>query len=760
MVVQWDIMRVALRWIAALVGVTAAVTLAFAFFQARSEKRALRNEVEGRAQALGDTLQDRVEAVRSDSDSTSLESYLVRVENRDSLYGIAIYNDLGTQLAATPSLSNALTRLPSVVTRAISENGGRGGFVHFGPMLLYLYALPLHHGPSVTGAVGMFYDASYISAEIARLWRTTFWTLLIEIFFIVSITFSIIHWTFAGRVSRMALWMKQWQRGVTHGGPPLPDDELFKPLADEVRRMTSMLAAARAAAEEEARLRESAESLWTPERLRVHVKSKLQEKPLFVVSNREPYMHVRNGKTVQVVVPASGLVTALEPVLLACEGTWIAHGAGDADRETVGPGDQLRVPPDNPHYTLRRVWLSAEEEAGYYYGFANEGLWPLCHIAHTRPVFRASDWEAYQEVNRKFASAVLEEMQGTEEPVVLVQDYHFALLPRLIKRERPETRVAIFWHIPWPNPQAFGICPWQRELLDGLLGADLTGFHIQAHCNHFLETIDQALESRIDWNRFVVNRGGHRTQVRRFPISVDPAELTPPSATVKTPPVDRVALLKEQGVDAVLLGVGVDRVDYTKGIPERFRGVERFLEKYPDYQDRFTFLQVGAPSRATIPRYHDLLAEVDAEAGRINARFATARWRPIVYLQRLHTHAEVARYYRAANVCMVTALHDGMNLVAKEFVASRDDERGVLILSRFAGAAAELRDALIVNPYDTEQLAETIRAALEMTPEEEAQRMQAMRGVVTEHNIYRWAANLITELAEIRVEEPRPASVA
>ncbi len=753
-------MRFSVRLMAALVGVTAAVALVFAYFQAKAQTRALQNELESRAQALGATLQDRVEALLDAADPAALQSYLVQVENRDSLYGIIVYNDLGTELATTPSLSAALKRLPLAVTRAISENGGRGEFIRPGQAPLYLYALPLHHGPSVTGALGMFYDASYIDAGAARLWRTAFWTLLVEIFLIVLITFLFIRWSFAGTIGRMTLWMKQWRRGVTYAAPPLPDDDLFKPLAEEVRHITTMLAAARAAAEEEARLRQSAESLWTPERLRVHVQSKLQERPLFVVSNREPYMHVRNGKSVQAVVPASGLVTALEPVLLACDGTWIAHGAGDADRETVGPGDHLRVPPDNPHYTLRRVWLSSEENQGYYFGFANEGLWPLCHIAHTRPIFRSSDWEAYQNVNRKFARAAIAEMEGTDGPVVLVQDYHFALLPCLIKAERPDARVAIFWHIPWPNPQSFGICPWQRELLDGLLGADLIGFHIQAHCNYFLETVDQALESRIDWDRFVVNRRGHRTHVRRFPISVDPAELTAASGPVKSPPVDRVALLKEHGVDAVFMGVGVDRIDYTKGIPERLRGVERFLEKHPDYQGRFTFIQVAAPSRSEIPRYRDLTAEVEAEASRINTRFATPRWKPIVYLQRLHTHAEIARYYRAANLCMVTSLHDGMNLVAKEFVASRDDERGVLILSRFAGAAAELRDALIVNPYDTEQLAEAIRAALEMTPEEEATRMRAMHRVVTDHNIYRWAANLIAELTEIRAEEPQPVSAA
>jgi trehalose-6-phosphate synthase len=347
-------------------------------------------------------------------------------------------------------------------------------------------------------------------------------------------------------------------------------------------------------------------------------------------------------------------------------------------------------------------------------------------------------------------------MQGTESPVVLVQDYHFALLPRLIKAERPDARVAIFWHIPWPNPQAFGICPWQRELLDGLLGADLIGFHIQSHCNYFLETVDAAMESRIDWDRFAVNRRGHLTQVRRFPISVaftgPPADS--PVSSEDSPYVERAALLKNLGVKAIFIGIGVDRVDYTKGILERFRAIERFLEKYPLYQKQFTFVQIGAPSRTHIKRYQDLLAEVGSEAARINQRFQTSEWKPILLLNRQHTHLEIEAYYKAADLCMVTSLHDGMNLVAKEFVAARDDEQGVLILSHFTGAARELHDALAVNPYDTENLADAVRLGLEMDPEERRARMQQMRRVIREHNIYRWAATLISDLAEIRPKMP------
>jgi trehalose 6-phosphate synthase len=493
--------------------------------------------------------------------------------------------------------------------------------------------------------------------------------------------------------------------------------------------------------------------MWTADRLAVQIQTRLGGGRLFVVSNREPYIHQRNGKSVEMIVPPSGLVTALEPVLNACDGTWIAHGGGDADREVVDAQDRLRVPPRDPHYTLRRVWLSKEEEEGYYYGFANEGLWPLCHIAHTRPIFRAGDWQHYQDVNRKFAAAVLDEIADTANPVVLVQDYHFALLPRMIKEKRPDARVAIFWHIPWPNQESFGICPWQRQLVDGLLGADLIGFHIQSHCNNFLQTVDRVVESRVDWEHFSVLRQNHRTLVRPFPISVvltddEPMESSQYAANYR----ERSALLHSLGIEGAFVGVGVDRVDYTKGIHERFRAIERFLEKYPKYQGQFTFVQIGAPSRTHIKRYHDLLAEIEAEAERINWRFQSGKWKPILFLKRQHSHAEIEPYYRAADFCLVTSLHDGMNLVAKEFLAARSDERGVLILSQFTGAARELRDALLVNPYDIDQTAEAIRTAIEMDPDEKQVRVHRMRRNIREHNIYQWAGNLVTELCELRLD--------
>jgi trehalose 6-phosphate synthase len=557
----------------------------------------------------------------------------------------------------------------------------------------------------------------------------------------------------AGPIAKMAEWMKRLRTEKNKEPFHLPTGGVFGPLTREVTQMARSISAAREAAEEEARLRHTAESIWTSARLKEQVRTLLQDRPLFVISNREPYIHEKKGKKIECLVPASGLVTALEPVLKACGGTWIAHGSGNADREMVGAQSKISVPPEEPQYTLKRVWLTKEEEKGYYYGFSNEGLWPLCHIAHTRPSFRAEDWKYYQTANKKFAEATLEELDDIEEPLILIQDYHFALLPRLIKEERMDARVALFWHIPWPNPESFSICPWQREILHGMLGADLIGFHIQFHCNNFLDTVDRALESRIDWEHFAVERGGQTTLVKPFPISIAfPGQSNAYTEGNATKP-NKESLLKDLGVKGKYLGVGVDRIDYTKGILERFKAIERFLEKYPAYQGEFTFVELGAPSRTHIKEYHDLIAAVEAEGDRINWRFKTKEWQPIVFLKKHHSHEEIGPFYETADLCLVTSLHDGMNLVAKEYISAREDESGVLILSQFTGASRELRDALIVNPYDIEEMAEAIRMALEMDLSEQKARMRSMRETLKNRNIYYWAADLITALAQVRLEK-------
>jgi trehalose 6-phosphate synthase len=739
--------------ISLILGITL-VSLGFSYYQVVGEKRGLRSELERRAEVLGESLAGNVERSWEVGSDRELQRLVQRFGNREHLMGVAVYDRQGKLVAMTSELDKVLTTTPDTLVQAVTDDRNVGAFVRLGTQPAHLVALPLHRKDQLVGGLVLVHDVSYIREDSLRVWRETFVRVLAQVFLIMLITLLIVRWSIAGPIAQAAQWMRALRTGRITSRHEMPNLDMFRPLAREVATMAQSLNQARSAAENEARLREAGESLWTADRLSVQVRTRLGASRLFVVSNREPYMHQRSGKSLEVVVPPSGLVTALEPVLNACDGTWIAHGSGDADAETVDAHDRLRVPPDDPRYTLRRVWLSKEEEEGYYYGFANEGLWPLCHIAHTRPLFRADDWRHYQEVNRKFTDAVLEEIDDTPAPVILVQDYHFALLPRMIKEQRPDARVAIFWHIPWPNPEAFGICPWQRQLVDGLLGADLIGFHVQSHCNNFLQTVDRVVESRVDWEHFSVLRQDHRTMVRPFPISVDLTDDEPAddqsSGMVY---LERSALLRSLGVEATFLGIGVDRVDYTKGILERFLAIERFLEKYPSYQGKFTFVQIGAPSRTHIKRYHDLLAEVEAEADRINWRYQSGKWKPIVFLKRQHSHREITPYYRVADLCLVTSLHDGMNLVAKEFLAARSDERGVLILSQFTGAARELRDALLVNPYDIDQTAEAIRVALEMEPEEKQLRVQRMRKTIKEHNIYRWAGNLITELCEVRLDD-------
>ncbi len=735
-----------------IVGITV-VSLGFSYYEVVGAKRGLRSELQRRAEVLGESLAGNVEKSLDEGSERGLQRLVKRFGNREHLLGVAVYDRDGKVVAITSELQAVLPTIPQDVTQAMADGHEDSSFVHLGDDPVHIFALPLYREDQVAGGLAVVHDARYIRAQTLRAWREAFLTVLIEVVLIVFITLLIVRWSIAGPIARAAQWMRALRMGRISSRQQMPDLELFRPLAWEVVTLAESLSQARSAAENEARLREAGESIWTADRLAVHLQTRLDGARLFVVSNREPYMHQRNGKSLEVVVPPSGLVTALEPVLDACDGTWIAHGNGDADAEVVDSRDRLLVPPNDPRYTLRRVWLTKEEEEGYYYGFANEGLWPLCHIAHTRPIFRAQDWRHYQEVNRKFTNAVLEEIEDTVKPVVLVQDYHFALLPRMLKEKRPDARVAIFWHIPWPNVEAFGICPWQRQLVDGLLGADLLGFHIQSHCNNFLHTADRVVESRVDWEHFSVLRQGHRTLVRPFPISVKLTEDESWNGNhYRASYLERSSLLHSLGVEASFVGVGVDRVDYTKGILERFLAIERFLERHPSYVGKFTFVQIGAPSRTHIKRYHDLLAEVEAEAERINWRFQAGKWKPLVFLKRQHSHEEIERYYCAADLCLVTSLHDGMNLVAKEFLAARRDERGVLILSQFTGAARELRDALLVNPYDIDQTAEAIRVALEMEPEEKQLRMHRMRRQIKEHNIYRWAGSLITELCDVRLD--------
>ncbi|MEW6683964.1 MAG: trehalose-6-phosphate synthase [Nitrospirota bacterium] len=742
-------MKISLRLIVSLVVVLTAAIALFTLSQTRQEYARSTNELLRRAQLLGEGLQEAAAPALAAQNARALQRIVDKFANRERLAGIAVFDPAGATLAVTTSLQDVASFVrPQTV---LESDRDQARLIERDGRTFHVYALPLTDDDRVLGVLAVVHDADHIRARVTQIWTENFLRLLTYAFVIAVTTLIVVRWSIEGPIARMADWMKQLRLGNGTAAKPPISGPLFKPLASEAARMVNTLAQARASAEHEARLRLTSESLWTAERLKEFVRTKLQGRAFVLVSNREPYVHTRRGKAIEWVVPASGLVTALEPVMRASEGLWVAHGSGDADALTVDEHDRVRVPPDEPVYTLKRVWLTKEEEEGYYYGFANEGLWPLCHIAHTRPIFRGDDWAAYQAVNAKFAAAVLSEIKESPEPVVLIQDYHFALLPRLIKTARPDARVGLFWHIPWPNPEAMAICPWQRDILHGMLGADLIGFHIQFHCNNFLDTVDRALECRIDRERFSVTREQQTTLVRPYPISVAPWFEPDPG------PQAREALLKEHGVSpTVRIGVGVDRLDYTKGIVERFRGIERFFDKYPDFREQFTFVELGAPSRTHIPRYHDLVSEIDAEAERISWRFRTKTWTPLIFLKQHHTHHDILRWYRAADLCLVTSLHDGMNLVAKEYVGARSDGTGALILSPFTGAARELTDALIVNPYDTEQMADAIRYALGMPSEEERRRMANMREQIRSANIYRWAAALVADVAEVRVASPEP----
>jgi len=746
-------MRFTLRLIVAIWLSTLVVVAAFAYLQMIEERHRLTQDLERRAVLLGEGLKEVVEPALGRSSRGTLERTLKRFARRDQ--GLAVYDKVGTPLAATAEIAATLPEPVPQVTAALASGTVQQGFSREGGRRMFVYASPILREDRPVAALAIYLDASPVTRAEWAIWRQNGIRFLALGIVLSGIAMLIVRFSITRPLARMTRWTRALRRGHPIEPIEVGDPGLFGPITREVSVLARSLQRARAVAEEEAALRLMGQSLWTEERLKQFVKLRLGEQPLIVVSNREPLRHVWKDGRVRAEVPASGLVTAMDPVMRACGGVWVAQSSGDADRETADSRGRLRVPPDDPRYMLRRVWLSKEEEDGYYYGFANEGLWPLCHIVHTRPQFRPDDWGHYRAVNEKFASAVLEEIAGTDAPLVLIQDYHFALLPALIKRERPDARTAIFWHIPWPNFEAFGICPWQQDLLQGMLAADLIGFHTQYYCNNFLDTVERTIEARLDWEHFAVTRGQHITYVKPFPISVAPDFVENPPKTT------RQALLDQLGLSSVeFFGVGVERLDYTKGVPERLRALGRFFERFPEYRKRLVFVQLAAPSRSTIPRYQQLEAEVEAAVREVNSAFQSNGWRPIVYLKRHHEHREIWPFYRFADFCMVTSLHDGMNLVAKEFISVREDDDGALILSQFTGASSELRDALLVNPYDLDGVAEAIRHAVSMPPEERRARMARMRGAVREHNIYRWAGLLLSELSQIPEEAAVGASTS
>ena len=698
-------------------------------------------DLDMRTQFVAGTLEEPLADYVSQKSKKRVSQLFDRAVKDERLYALGFCDPTGAisyKTAAYPDTISCGVSEATAGTPAKSIVSPPPSLVHLPQGAVHVAESPVYQEGNYLGKLILVHDMSFIERRSEDTRKYIFLLFAALAVVISLITVSIAHLSWRGWIQAV----KGLLQGHTHLSPHSYASPEIQPLVGDLRALLHQV-------NMERQMQTDTPHAWTPDRLRALLHEDLSGDEVLVVSNREPYIHMQTPHGVEVQRPASGLVTAVEPVMRACSGTWIAHGGGTADKQTVDAYDRVSVPPSNPAYTLRRIWLSKEEEQGYYYGFANEGLWPLCHIAHVRPVFRSSDWDQYVEVNRRFADAVIKEAR-TENPVILVQDYHFALLPKMVRKVLPKATIITFWHIPWPNPESFGICPWRKEIVEGLLGSTILGFHTPFHCQNFIHTVDRYLEARIEHDASTISYCEKLTQVQSYPISIAWPEQEVLQFAADLPTEVR----QELGLPANhLLGVGVDRLDYTKGIIERFQAIERMLELYPAMVGNFSFLQIAAPSRSSLEEYQNFEARVRTLARRINTRFGSTGYEPIILKTQHHEPEQINRFYRAANVCMVTSLHDGMNLVAKEFIAARDDERGVLVLSQFTGAARELPEALIVNPYHIEQSAAALYRALVMPEIEQRERMNCMRMLVREFNVYRWAGHMLMDAARLRRRE-------
>jgi trehalose 6-phosphate synthase len=698
-----------------------------------------RSDVELRAQLVMHSMEEPITDLVEKGNESRLRTYLAKITADERLLAVLVCRTDGTTIFKTE-------RAPSAITcDAAGKNGAATRIMQLPSGSVQISRFDFESATPVPFRVLMLHDLSFVDRRqrTARDFVLVFVAISV---LLLALLIVLVAW----------LQLRRWVEvliGDIRGKRYLDDAESPRssmPILSQVRQVL-------AEAGEKQRLEIDFRENWTPQALKQVVRDHLRSAQVIIVSNREPYIHNLNADHQPVVqVPASGMVTALEPIMRACSGTWVAHGAGSADRETVDRYDQLRVPPDNPSYTLRRVWLTPEQEQGYYYGFSNEGLWPLCHLAYVRPAFRAGDWRAYEEVNAKFAEVVAAE-SNADSPVILIQDFHFALLPQLIRNKIPKATIALFWHIPWPNAETFGVCPWKREMLHHMLSADILGFHTRYHCQNFLDSVDRFVECQIDHEHMTVTLQGHVCRVAPYPISIE----WPPRWLQFLPDIAtcRAAVRSRNRIGAdVIIGLGVERWDFTKGIIERFQALEILLDKIPRHRGRVCLLQIAAPSRSQLPAYRALQEQTYSEVERINSKFAEGDWRPIVLIDEHQEPLRVFELYRAADFCLVNSLHDGMNLVAKEFVAARDDEDGVLILSTFAGASRELPEAVLINPFDVTETANAMEVAMRMGRDERRSRMSLMRRTVKENNVYRWAGRMLMDAARIRQRQSLPSA--
>ncbi len=679
------------------------------------------------AHAVHGSLVRRLSAGQTDS----IVSLLTRITLDERLMAVGICNPNGILHYKTDLFPIEIGCMTSEELKGSRIKKLKKGNVHVTQNVLM-------KNEKLLGQLLLIHDMSFIEKRSADTkWYVFLFFVALGII-ISGLTVIIAQWSWRG-------WIGAMRTLLTGEGIFRPSEMTsaeVKPLVKDLRTLIKEL-------QTNQRIRDESLMSWTPKALKEILNKELSGDEIIIVSNREPYIHNRTEKgDIEVQHPASGLVTALEPVMKTCSGTWIAHGSGNADREFVDENNRLQVPLEDPKYRLRRVWLTEKEEEGYYYGFSNEGLWPLCHIAHTRPIFRSQDWEQYVRVNKKFSEVVLSEVKS-KDPIILIQDYHFALLPKLIRDKLPDAIIITFWHIPWPNPEAFGICPWREEILEGLLGSTIVGFHIQFHCNNFIETVDRLLECRIDKEHATLSFLEKITAVRAYPISIE----WPPYWLNLCKPIQECSkkIRSLHGLSyRSFIGLGIERLDYTKGIIERFLAVEKLLDHHPEWVGKFSFIQVAAPSRSRLETYQHLQEEVRKVSERINEKFNVSQNPPIILKIEHHEPSKIFEYYRGADLCFVSSLHDGMNLVAKEFVSARNDEQGVLILSHFTGASRELPEAIIVNPYDIDQCADALHTALSMHPFEQRERMRSMRAYIQEYNVFRWAGRMLIDASRVR----------
>jgi trehalose 6-phosphate synthase len=694
----------------------------------------LRSDVELRARLVFRSIRDQVIVGLAAAPAADLVPFFERLTEDERILALGYCTAAG-------ELRYATKFMPKTISCARLERGKVDTFATItdGGSPTHISVFPISAGP-MSGHLLLLHDLEFVTRRVheVRLYTALG---LIGVALGLGLLAAVItrtllrHWSLSVR-SAIA--------DVRRGAIPDPNRDRPTAIGSEIHALLSEFRVDR-------RYVDGIHVEWSPKTLHRLLEEELPGVEVLVVSNREPYIHNKTDGGILLQTPASGLVAAIEPVMRACGGTWIAHGSGSADRQTVDENDHIAVPPAAPAYTLRRVWLSAEEQNGYYYGLSNEGLWPLCHVAFVRPAFREEDWIQYQAVNERFADAVVQEAKQ-DDPIVLVQDYHFALLPRLIRQRLPKATIITFWHIPWANSETFGIFPWREQLVDGLLGSTILGFHTRFHCNNFIEAVDRFMESRIDRETATVTFRGHDTMIRAYPISIE----WPPAALAEQRPVRECRDAVRQRFSLppdTRIAVGIERFDYTKGIIDRIRAIDDLLTWQPQWRGKFVFIQAAAPTRGELESYSTLQAEAMHLAEEVNARHSVDGFAPIRLIVRHHEPREVFELFRAADVCVVSSLHDGMNLVAKEFVASRDDEQGVLVLSSFAGASRELSEALIINPYHTRNMAKAILAALSMPAGEQRQRMRLMRSLVQERNVHRWAAQMLLDASRLRKRE-------